>query len=165
MVEFRTLNYSPMDRGYHQAIQDIPVERPSVEEPIIPISELGTTVPEHDPAGRFKNIVQGIQAEIRKGAGTLQLIMMTPPDSPMGGRPKAYGKEVRQAIREVALANQVAIKGVEMPTAMNNLSGFPFHDARACGKNQVINGECLINHFIQRVQRTSGCNHSCKLPL
>ena len=124
MVEFRTLNYSPMDRGYHQAIQDIPVERPSVEEPIIPISELGTTVPEHDPAGRFKNIVQSIQAEIRKGAGTLQLIMMTPPDSPMGGRPKAYGKEVRQAIREVALANQVAIKGVEMPTAMNNLSGF-----------------------------------------
>jgi len=125
MVEFRTMYYGPMDREYHQATTETP-EPVSVEEPIFPISQLGETVPEHDPTGRFKNVIQTTQAAIRGGAGTLQIVLMTPPESAIGGRPKAYGKEVREALKEVALASQVNIAGVELPTGLNNLAGFDY---------------------------------------
>jgi hypothetical protein len=129
MAEFRTLYYGPMDREYHQAISEAPKDYgPSLEEPILPINQLGETVPEHDPSGRFKNIIQTTQAAIRGGAGTLQLVMMTPPESAIGGRPKAYGKEVREALKEVALASKVNIAGVELPTALNNLAGFDYQN-------------------------------------
>jgi len=124
MVEFNVGYYSPMDRQYHeQAFSDMR-KRTQLEAPIVPISQIGQTVPEHDPAGRFKNIVQNVQAAIRGGAGNLQIVMMTSPDSPIGGRPKGYGEEVREAIREIALANKVVVSGIEMPTAMSNLSGY-----------------------------------------
>lgn len=121
--------YSPMDREYHQAISETPSDSgPSLEAPIAPINELGETVPEHDPSGRFKNIIQTTQAAIRGGAGTLQIVLMTPPESAIGGRPKAYGKEVRKALQEVALASKVNIAGVELPTALNNLAGFDYQN-------------------------------------
>ncbi|HLF54799.1 MAG TPA: TIM barrel protein [Candidatus Nanoarchaeia archaeon] len=126
MVEFRMMGYNPMDREYHEAISEAPKEEVNLEKPIFPISELGQTVPEHDPAGRFKNIIQTTQAAIRGGAGTLQIVLMTPHESAIGGRPKAYGKEVREALREVALASGVNIAGVELPTSLNNLSGFDY---------------------------------------
>ncbi len=125
MVEFRTAYYGPMDREYHQSITETP-QPIAAEESIFPISQLGETVPEHDPSGRFKNIIQTTQAAIRGGAGTLQLVMMTPPESAIGGRPKAYGKEVRETLKEVALASGVNIAGIEMPTSLNNLSGFDY---------------------------------------
>lgn len=125
MVEFRTMYYGPMDREYHQAITEAPPAE-SVEKPIFPISQLGETVPEHDPGGRFKNVIQGTQAAIRGGAGTIQIVLMTPPESAIGGRPKAYGKEVRETLKEVAMANQLNIAGVELPTALNNLAGFDY---------------------------------------
>ncbi len=125
MVEFRTAYYGPMDREYHQSITESP-QPIAAEESIFPISQLGETVPEHDPSGRFKNIIQTTQAAIRGGAGTLQLVMMTPPESAIGGRPKAYGKEVRETLKEVALASGVNIAGVELPTSLNNLSGFDY---------------------------------------
>lgn len=125
MAEFQTLYYNPMDREYHQAASETP-EAAKLEDPIFPIYQLGETVPEHDPTGRFKNVIQTTQAAIRGGAGTIQLVMQTPPESAIGGRPKAYGKEVREALREVALANKVNIGGVEMPTSMNNMAGFDY---------------------------------------
>ncbi len=123
MVEFRTAYYGPMDREYHQSITETP-QPIAAEESIFPISQLGETVPEHDPSGRFKHIIQTTQAAIRGGAGTLQIVMMTGPEQAIGGRPKAYGKEVRETLKEVALASGVNIAGVEMPTSMNNMSGF-----------------------------------------
>jgi len=124
MVEFRTMGYHPMDREYHESMSEAP-EPVQLEEPIYPIRELGETVPEQDPTGRFKSIIQTTQAAIRGGAGTVQLVMMTPHTSPIGGRPKAYGKEVRQALREVAQAADVNIAGVEMPTSsLTNMTGF-----------------------------------------
>ncbi len=125
MVEFRTEYYTPMDRGYHERAEVDPV-RPTanIEEPIIPVAQLGQTVPEHDPSGRHKNILQNVQAAIRGGTGSLQIVMQTPIDSPIGGRPKAYGEEVRQAMREVALANEVMVTGIEMPTSLSNMSGW-----------------------------------------
>ncbi len=125
MVEFRTMYYGPMDREYHQAITEAPPAE-SVEKPIFTISELGETVPEHDPGGRFKNVIQGTQAAIRGGAGTIQIVLMTPPESAIGGRPKAYGREVRETLKEVAMANELNIAGVELPTSLNNLAGFDY---------------------------------------
>ncbi len=125
MAEFRTMYYGPMDREYHQAISEAP-SATAIEEPIFPISQLGETVPEHDPTGRFKNVLQTTQAAIRGGAGTLQIVLMTSPESPIGGRPKAYGREVRAAIKEAALASQVNIAGIELPTALNNMAGFDY---------------------------------------
>jgi len=135
MAEFRMAYYGPMDREYHQAISEAPADTgPSLEAPIAPINELGETVPEHDPSGRFKNIIQTTQAAIRGGAGTLQLVLMTPHESAIGGRPKAYGKEVRETLKEVALASKVNIAGVELPTSLNNLAGFDY-------QNQVFSDE------------------------
>ncbi len=124
MAEFKTEYYTPMDRGYH-APAEFESIRPTanIEEPILPIAQLGQTVPEHDPSGRFKNILQNVQAAIRGGTGNLQIVFMTPIENPLGGRPKAYGEEVRQALKEVALANEVLVTGMEMPTSLNNLSG------------------------------------------
>jgi sugar phosphate isomerase/epimerase len=125
MAEFKTEYYTPMDRGYHEQIELEPA-RPTaaIEEPIIPIGQIGMTVPEHDPSGRFKNILQNVQAAIRGGTGNLQIVFQTPVESAIGGRPKAYGEEVRRAIKEVAMANEVMVTGMEMPTSMTNLSGW-----------------------------------------
>ena len=127
MVEFLTY-YGPMDKEYHESMTEVAPEPPKVEEPIFPISQLGETVPEHDPTGRFKNMIQQVQAAIRGGAGTLQIVLQTPPESAIGGRPKAYGKEIRETLREVAKANEVMIAGVELPTSLNNMSGFDYQN-------------------------------------
>lgn len=123
MAEFRTEYYTPMDRAYHERMNES--SRPvALEEPIFPISQLGQTVPEHDPSGRHKNILQNVQAAIRGGTGNLQIVFQTPIESAIGGRPKAYGAEVREAIKEVAMANEVLITGMEMPTSLTNMSGW-----------------------------------------
>lgn len=125
MVEFNTAYYSPMDRKYHESVEMEPTAKAGIEEPIIPMIELGTTVPETDPTGRFKNMIQNVQANIRRGAGRIQLVLSTAANSPMGGRPKAYGPEVREQMREVFKANEAILTGIEMPTnSVNNLSGF-----------------------------------------
>ena len=119
-MEFDTGYASPMDREYYTS--PVTAEKTDLSEPIIPIGELGVTVPENDPQSGA-NILQNVQATIRAGAGTMQIVMMTPPTAALGGRAKAYGKEVREAIRETARANDVTITGLEMPTAMNSMAG------------------------------------------
>ncbi|NQU78982.1 hypothetical protein HQ545_04400 [Candidatus Woesearchaeota archaeon] len=112
--------YSPMDRESHdsQGVQ------PKIEKPIIPINELGVTVVEKDPV-TGGHIIQNVDAAIRQGASKMQIVMSTPHTQAMGGRPKAYGKEVRENLRELQLANNVKIEGLEMPTSsMSSLSGF-----------------------------------------
>ncbi|MEM4246751.1 MAG: hypothetical protein QXR48_04280 [Candidatus Woesearchaeota archaeon] len=123
MVKFETEYRTPMDRDYHeQIILDKPPA--TIEEPVIPIAQIGQTVPEHDLTGRYKNIIQNVQAAIRAGTGNIQLVMQTPIENPIGGRPKAYGKEVRQALKELSMANETLFTGVEMPTSLSNLSGY-----------------------------------------
>ncbi len=112
--------YTPMDREYHSP----PVEGPRMEKPIIPINELGVTVVEKDPM-TGGNIIQNVDAAIRQGASKMQLVFNQSSHQAIGGRPKAYGKEVRENIRELTRVNDVMIEGVEMPTSsMSNLSGF-----------------------------------------
>ena len=120
-MEFRTGYYIPMDRGYY--VEAMQQGEPKLEEPIVPIHELGQTVPERDPR-TGANILQTTEAAIKAGTGNIQFVLTTPPESAIGGRPKAYGKDVREAIRELAKANQVLISGVELPTAISNLSGY-----------------------------------------
>lgn len=125
-MQFQPSYFSAMDRGYYAPAtpyDSTGAAAPNIEEPIIPLSELGETVVEKDPR-TGANILQTMTAAIRAGAGTVQLVMTTPPDSAIGGRAKAYGHEVREAIRELALANEVHITGVELPTAISNLSGY-----------------------------------------
>ena len=125
MVQFNTDYYNPMDREYEVGIASgVGKAKNRIEDPIITIGELGQTVPEIDPSNKFKNMVQGVQAAMKGGAKNIQLVMSTPVNSPMGGRPKAYGKEVRQAMKEAFLAQDARLIGIEMPTSMNNLSGF-----------------------------------------
>lgn len=97
---------------------------PKLEEPILSIKELGVTVPENDPSGRFKNVVQGVQAAFRQGVGKIQLVFNMSHQSAIGGRPKSLGPDVREKLREVALANDAMIVGVELPTSLSNLTGF-----------------------------------------
>lgn len=112
--------YTPMDRESREP----PREEPRLERPIVPINELGVTVPEKDPV-TGGHIIQNVDAAIRQGASKMQIVFSTPHTSPMGGRPKAYGKDVRESLRELVRANDVMIEGVEMPTSsMSNLSGF-----------------------------------------
>ncbi len=126
MVEFSYLpSYPPMEREAHAPIEVEPIRvKSNIEAPVFSISEIGQTFPEHDATGRHKSLVQTAEAAIRAGAGTLQLIMMTGPESALGGRFKAYGTEVREALKEVAKASEVKLRGIEMPTSMNNLSGW-----------------------------------------
>lgn len=125
MAEFNTNYNNPMDRPYYTGYASgVGQAKPKLEAPIITIGELGQTVPETDPSGKFKNMVQGVQAALRGGSKNIQLVMTVAPNSPMGGRPKAYGAEVRQAMREMFVANDANLIGIEMPTSMNNLSGF-----------------------------------------
>jgi len=124
MVEFKTAYYSPLDRGYNPSVE---VSKPGdslLAEPVIPIRELGQTVVESDPR-TGAHILQNINAAIRAGAGNIQIVLTTPTNQPIGGRPKAYGREVREAIRETTKSAGVVIEGVEMPTStMSNLSGY-----------------------------------------
>ena len=119
-MQFTSGSYTPMDREYRER----PVKETKIEKPIIPINELGVTVVEKDPV-TGGNILQNVDAAIRMGASKMQLVFNQSSMSAIGGRPKAYGKEVREGIRELSRANDVMIEGVEMPTSsMSNLSGF-----------------------------------------
>lgn len=113
--------YTPMDRQYHGNIPEGGQRK--LEDPIFPINRLGATVPEVDRAGRFKNFIQHVQATMRGGVGQIQLVMETHPDTALGGYVKAYGKEVREALRELQKANNAMIVGIEMPTSFSNLTG------------------------------------------
>ncbi|MFQ5621397.1 MAG: hypothetical protein ACE5FT_06155, partial [Candidatus Nanoarchaeia archaeon] len=114
--------FNPLERFYYGEIPDLPDQK--LSEPIIPISSIGPTIPEKHPA-TGGHILQNVQSAIRAGAKTGQIVMSVPSTSAMGGRAKAYGKEVREALKEVMHANQFNLIGVEMPTStLTNLSGF-----------------------------------------
>lgn len=112
--------YSAMDRESFTPLQ----EQPKLEKPILAVDEIGVTVPEKHPV-TGGHILQNVEAAIREGASKMQITFTTPHVHPMGGRPKAYGSEVRESLRELTRVNGVMIEGVEMPTSsMTNLAGF-----------------------------------------
>lgn len=100
---------------------------PNVEErlsePIVSTKKLGATVAEQQQGGG--TFLHNIQSQIRAGTGTVQLMFNVPHTSAVGGRPKGYGKEVREAMRQVIKQAGVDVTGAEMPTSsMTNMSGY-----------------------------------------
>ena len=108
-MEFNSGYASPMDRGYKITIpvNDMPSEPP--ESPITDevgygVKDVGMSVPLGISAGN----VQGVQAKIRAGVGSIELGF---PGAVSGNRqaqtPGMYGKEQRQALREISKVNEV----------------------------------------------------------
>ncbi len=126
MVEFKSAYFHPMDRKCYEwqpkAEEQASFEKPIHADPIIPLKKLGQTVPETDPR-TGANILQNVASAIRAGAGTIQLAMTVNPQAAMGGRPKGYGKEVRTALREMLQSSKVTLEGLELPTAVSNVTG------------------------------------------
>lgn len=119
MVEFNH-PYRPISQSESKA---------SLEEPIFPISRVGQTIPEYDPSGRHKDIIEVAQAAIRGGSGALQIVAMQVPGRTGRGM-HMHGKEVREALREVIKANEVIGVGVELPTSLSNVSGMDWQNNR-----------------------------------
>ncbi len=93
---------------------------PNIEAPIIYPGELGQSVTEGQ---RFGNFIQTVTGAIRLGASKVEL------QTQMGGGAEAvgaesYGKEAREALRELARANEVELTSVHAPTQVGNVSGF-----------------------------------------
>lgn len=119
-MAFNTDYYTPMDKNYMGNVT--PEVKPSanIEEPIIPVSQIGQTVTE---GGRFGNLLQTATAAIRAGAGTIELqTQMGGGGEPVGA--ESYGKQAREALREMAKASEVTLTSVHAPVNVGNLSGF-----------------------------------------
>ena len=91
-----------------------------IESKPIKISDIGMSIPEGQ---RFGNFLNTLQSAIRLGAGKIEFA------TNMGGGPEpvgaeAYGKEARQALRELMKANKVDVISVHSPVNIGNMSGF-----------------------------------------
>ncbi|MBI2565389.1 hypothetical protein HYV79_05415 [Candidatus Woesearchaeota archaeon] len=137
MVEFQTMYYHPMDRQVHTAGDELNSGK-QLEDPIIPIGELGITVSEK-ASERKGGLIQGVQAAFRAGVGKIQLMMDLAESGSAIGGPKGYGKEVREKLREVILANEGVVTGVELPTSLTNLNGgVNLHDPENGGFSESL---------------------------
>ncbi|MFT4297745.1 MAG: hypothetical protein ACMXX5_00985 [Candidatus Woesearchaeota archaeon] len=95
-------------------------EKPDIEGPIVHPGELGQSVTE---GSRFGTFVQTVTGAIRTGASKVEL------QAQMGGGAEAvgvesYGREAKQALRELAVANEIQLTSVHVPTQVGNVSGF-----------------------------------------
>lgn len=95
-------------------------DEPSLEKPIIHPGELGQSVTE---GSRFGSFLQTATGAIRTGASRVELqTQMGGGGEPVGA--EVYGKEARQALREIQKANEVEFTSVHAPTQVGNVSGF-----------------------------------------
>ncbi|MFT4303858.1 MAG: hypothetical protein ACMXYG_04790 [Candidatus Woesearchaeota archaeon] len=94
--------------------------KPTIEGPVLYGSELGQSVTE---GSRFGTFLQTVTGAIRGGASKIEL------QTQMGGGAEAvgaesYGREAKQALKELAKANEVELTSVHAPTQVGNVSGF-----------------------------------------
>lgn len=96
------------------------VGQPNIEQPIVAPNELGQSVTE---GSRFGTFVQTVQAAIKHGSSSIELQTgMAGGQESVGA--ESYGAEARQALREIAKANEVKLTSVHAPTQIGNISGF-----------------------------------------
>ncbi len=115
MEKKEVVNLSPM-APYSNARQDMP----DIEKPIYGIKQVGQSITE---GSRFGSLIQTATGAIRHGAGNVELqLQMGGGAEPVGA--EAYGKEAREALREMAKANQIEFTSVHSPSQIGNLSGF-----------------------------------------
>ena len=122
-MEFVTAT-GPMDRLYYSNPKGYlgdfnQSNQPDIEQ-TIGVKDIGMSVTE---GARFGTLVQTSQNAIRMGAGKIELA------TAMGGGhesvgAEAYGKDARQALREMFRANQVDVVSVHTPVQVGNLSGY-----------------------------------------
>jgi sugar phosphate isomerase/epimerase len=107
--------------GYHgNYMNDFYSLPPDIEKSTITVKDIGASVPE---GSRFGSFIQTVQGMIRKGTGKIEL------STSMGGGHESvgvesYGVDARQALRELAKANEVDFVSVHTPPNIGNMSGF-----------------------------------------
>ena len=121
---FNTMYSNPYRQTYDSKSDQPPdlfvdIEKP-IEPPLMSIGQIGQSVAE---GGRLGNLIQSTTAAIRTGTAKIEL------QTNMGGHGEpvgagSYGKEARQAIREMTKAAGVEILSTHTPVQIGNLSGF-----------------------------------------
>jgi sugar phosphate isomerase/epimerase len=111
---------TPMDRYYPgNFIKDVKPNA-NIEQPIMPLQEIGQTITEGRQFGTF---LQSATASMRTGVGKIELQPgMGGGEEPVGV--ESYGQEARQALRELARANKIEFTSVHTPPAIGNMSGY-----------------------------------------
>tara|TARA_Y100000310_G_C20702985_1_gene831813 strand:+ start:748 stop:2853 length:2106 start_codon:yes stop_codon:yes gene_type:complete len=125
-MEFNTQQYEPMekqkvvDMSPNAPYSDERQGKPDIEKPIFAQNRLGQSVTE---GSRFGSFMQTATGAIRAGAGNVELqLAMGGGAEPVGA--EAYGKEAREALREMAKANQIEFSATHSPSQIGNMSGF-----------------------------------------
>ena len=96
------------------------IDAPDIEEPLVSPRELGQSVTE---GSRFGTFVQTVGAAIKHGSSSIELQTgMAGGGESVGA--ESYGFEAKQALREMAAANEVKLTSVHAPTQVGNISGF-----------------------------------------
>jgi sugar phosphate isomerase/epimerase len=113
-------SYYSVPSGYYAEFKS-PVSDPGPQiENVIGVRDIGQSVAE---GSRFGTFLQTTQAAIRGGAGKIEL------STSMGGGgesvgAEAYGKDARNALKEISKANSVEFVSVHTPAQIGNLSGY-----------------------------------------
>lgn len=90
----------------------------------IGVKELGMSVTE---GARFGSLVQTASQAIRLGVGSIELATIQGGGEPGGA--EGYGREARQALRELARANSISYTSVHTPpNTVGNLSGYNYQE-------------------------------------
>ena len=91
-----------------------------IEKPLMSAGQIGTTVTEI--AGQ-QDLLRASEAAIKFGVKKIELAAQQGgPTQPTG--PESYGKEAREAMRDIARVNEVEFTSVHTPTNVGNMSGF-----------------------------------------
>jgi hypothetical protein len=109
---------TPMDRSYFEhAERNIGGPLP---DPYFSMKDIGSSTFEPSPD---RNLLVGAKGVIRQGVGKMELATsMGGPTNPVGT--SSYGKEARQALRELRKVSDVEFTSVHVPTQINGLSGY-----------------------------------------
>lgn len=123
MMEFVTAQ-NPMDRSYYANptgyLGGFEQSNQADIEKSIGIKDIGQSVTE---GSRFGTFVTTSQNAIRSGAGKIELATgMGGGQEPVGA--EAYGKDARQALREIFKVNQAEVVSVHSPVQVGNMSGY-----------------------------------------
>lgn len=111
-------NYMVDDSGYTGEFASASPEQ-KIEYPIS-MKDIGQSVTEGQ---RFGTLIQTSQNAIKFGTSSMELALgMGGGHEPVGA--ENYGEEARQALRELAKANQIEFVSTHSPTQIGNLSGF-----------------------------------------
>jgi hypothetical protein len=121
-------NYGNEPMGYMKYGSKAPVndtsdlgesKKSDIEGPVLYPGDFAQSVTE---GSRFGTFMQTVTGAIRTGASKVEL-QFGGGNEPNAGA-ESYGREAKEALREMAKANEVELTSVHVPTHIGNLSGF-----------------------------------------